>query len=199
MLLTNPYRNRAGSLSLTIVFMVGMLLLPAGCMQLNSKADHRQHPAIKPHSEILELSYAAADTLSGDLDKKLADRSGAILAASLVNIDNLEESCSLGRLISEQVASRMAYHGYRVLEMKVRQNSVYIKKGEGEFILSREIQQIGATHDGAYVLVGTYTVAKGSIYISLRIVDTEDNTIITGCDYELLRNYQTDSLLSQKR
>jgi hypothetical protein len=51
------------------------------------------------------------------------------IIATLVNIDQLEQSSTLGRLISEQVASRMSQLGYGVLELKVR-NGVYMKRNE---------------------------------------------------------------------
>lgn len=197
MLSTNPRGNFLKAIALAIIGSGGLLWTLSGCASLDTGSRHPQGLTIEPYSEILEASYAAADTLAADLALKRVSRSGAMLAASLVNIDNLDESCSLGRVISEQIASRIAFHGFRVLEMKLRQNSVYIKKGQGEFLLSREIQQISRDHDSAFVIVGTYTVAEGGIYVSIRVVDAVDNTIITSCDYQLMRTYQTDSLLSR--
>jgi len=194
---TKPHRNPVKRIARAIAIPAVLLLTLAGCSLLGSKDGPSAWFGIEPYGEILEASYAAADMLAEDLVGKRINRHGAIMSASLVNIDNLEESCSLGRVISEQVSSRIAYHGFRVLEMKLRQKSVYIKKGQGEFLLSREIQEISKSHNSAYVMVGTYAVAEGGIYVSLRIVNAVDNAIVTGCDYQLLRNYQTNSLLSR--
>ena len=60
-----------------------------------------------------------------------------------------------------------------------------IKKSAGEFILSRELKDLGATHDTHAVLVGTYAVTSDSLFVSSRIVRTENNIIIAGFDYQL--------------
>ncbi len=151
--------------------------------------------AAAPFHHVLSANYAAADALTAGFRKKSRESDGIVLAASFVNINHLKESSPLGRLISEQIASRMAQNGLRLLEMKLRQNSIYIREGKGEFLLSREIKEISKSHNSDFVLVGTYSLAEKSIYISARIVSTADNVIITACDYELARNYQTESLL----
>jgi TolB-like protein len=89
----------------------------------------------------------------------------------------------------------MAQNGFHVLEMKLRQHSIYVKEGEGEFLLSRQLQEISASHDSDLLIVGTYAVAEKGIYISARIVNAGDSTIVTGYDYQLERNFQTESLL----
>ncbi len=160
-----------------------------------SKKDTAAESATVPFHHVLTANYAAADTLTAGFRKKSKGSSGILLAASFVNINHLKESSPLGRLISEQIASRMAQNGLRLLEMKLRQNSIYIKEGKGEFLLSREIKEISKSHNSDFVLVGTYTLAEKSIFISARIVNTADNVIITACDYELARDYQVESLL----
>jgi TolB-like protein len=152
--------------------------------------------AEKPFYEILEASYAAADSLAKNLITKRLLMEAPILYASFVDINDLEKSSPLGRIVSEQVSSRIAQHGFRVLEMKLRQHSIYIQKNEGEFLLSREIREISDSVDSDFVIVGTYAVAERNIYVSVRVVDTTDNSIETGYDYQLQRNYETDSLLN---
>jgi TolB-like protein len=150
---------------------------------------------IEPYSNILESSYAAADMLDKALRQQEFNMGAPMLAASFVNIDNLNESCTLGRIITEQISSRLAQHGYKILEMKLRQESVFIKEGEGEFLLSRELKNISSEHKGYEVLVGSYAVAEDFIFISARIVRTKDNVVLAGHDYRLIRHYVTESLL----
>lgn len=150
---------------------------------------------LEPYSNILESSYAVADILAKGLYQRGVNVENPMLAASFVNIDNLKESCTFGRIVSEQISSRLAQHGYKILEMKLRQESVFIQEGEGEFLLSRELKNISSTHRSDEVLVGTYAVAEDSLFISARIVRTRDNTVLTGYDYQLLLNYVTESLL----
>ena len=119
----------------------------------------------------------------------------SILAASFVNIDDLTKSSTLGRIVSEQIASRLAQHGFKIIEVKLRQESVFIKEGKGEFLLSREVRSLGETRGAHAVLVGTYAVSKDFIFVSARVVRTEDNSVVMGYDYELPNDSTTKSML----
>ena len=112
------------------------------------------------------------------------DRDKPIIATSLVNVDNLEASSSLGRIITEQLASRLTLQGYRMIEMKLRK-AVFIKQGAGEFMLSREVRNISQNHDAQAVVVGSYAVGQERVYITVRIVRTPDSAIIASHDYTL--------------
>ena len=152
-------------------------------------------PDPQPYSNLLESSYVAADSLGRGLRFRGFSPDESIMAASFVNIDNLTESSTLGRIVSEQIASRLAQHGFMIVEVKLREESVFIKEGKGEFLLSREVLSLGETRGAHAVLVGTYAVSKDFIFISARVVRTEDNSVVTGYDYELLNDATTRSML----
>jgi len=152
-------------------------------------------PDPQPYSNLLESSYAAADSLGRGLRFRGLSLGESIMAASFVNIDDLTESSTLGRMVSEQIASRLAQHGFKVVEIKLRQESVFIEEGKGEFLLSREVLSLGETRGAQAVLVGTYAVSKDFIFISARVVRTGDNSLVTGYDYELPNDSTTRSML----
>jgi len=175
-------------LCLCLIF---ILIFSTGCIYKLKKVKANQ----EPYSQIIQTSYAATDVLAEIMKKREFDTKGSIIAASLVNINNLKESCSLGRIISEQMLGRLAQHGFNVLEMKLRQDSVFIKQNEGEFLLSRELQNISENHQAHGVLVGTYAISKYVVFISVRIVRTADNTVIASYDYQLPLDFVTKSLI----
>jgi len=152
-------------------------------------------PDPQPYSNLLESSYAAADSLGRGLRFPGVSLDEQILAASFVNIDDLAKSSTLGRIVSEQIASRLAQHGFKIIEVKLRQESVFIEKGKGEFLLSREVLNLGSTRGAHAVLVGTYAVSKQFIFVSARVVRTEDSSVVTGYDYELPNDATTKSML----
>ncbi|MCD6295250.1 MAG: hypothetical protein J7M20_10115 [Deltaproteobacteria bacterium] len=154
-------------------------------------------PDPHPYSNLLESSYTAADSLGKWLRFRGLPSDEPIMAASFVNIDDLTESSTLGRIVSEQIASRLAQHGFKIVEVKLREESVFIKEGKGEFLLSREVLSLGETRGAHAVLVGTYAVSKDFIFISARVVRTKDNSIVTGYDYELLNDATTRSMLKR--
>ena len=149
----------------------------------------------EPYTAVLESSYMAADRLASALFNRKFPPDTPIMAASFVNIDSLTTSSTFGRIVSEQVASRLAQHGLRIIEIKLRQESVFIKKGQGEFILSRELKDLGSSREIRAALVGTYAVSKHFIFVSARIVRTEDSSVLAGCDYEVPNDDITRSIL----
>ena len=188
---------------LTVFLSTLVLLVMPNCVQ-NQSTDSLTKgkgpfPLTTPqaYSSILESSYSAADNLSKGLRFRGFSPDMPVLAASFVNIDNLEQSSTLGRTISEQIASRLAQQGFKIIETKLRQGSIFIQKGKGEFLLSRDLLNLSINQGAQGVLVGTYAVSKHFIFISARIVRTEDSSVITGYDYELPQDKTTRSMLSE--
>ena len=152
---------------------------------------------------LVTKSYEAADSLliiSGKNKSNhqvVLDDDKPIVVASFVNIDNMLESSRLGRIIAEQVASRMSQQGYYVVELKLRKN-IFIKEQTGELLLSREVKEVSKTHGAQAVVIGTYAAGKEYVYISLRIVTPENNKIIASYDYRLPIGADTQELLELK-
>ena len=121
----------------------------------------------------------------------------SIIVASFVNIDNLEESSSFGRTVSRQLATQFSAHSYQVIELLLRKN-VYIESKNGEFLLSRELVNIGAEHNAQAVLVGTYAVGSKSVYVTARLVDAKSSIVIASYDFNVPLGPNTQTLISSK-
>ena len=130
---------------------------------------------------LVAVGYSIADKLAENVPQTIGS-SDPLIVASFVNVNNLEESSSFGRIISEQVVSRFVQRGQKVIELKMRQNSIFIREGQGEFMLSRDIREISKTHNAAAVVVGTYADGGDRLYVSARIVRPADNVIISAYD-----------------
>jgi len=134
-------------------------------------------------ADIVALSYKAADKLMSESSGKI-DMGKAIVAASFVNINNLNDSSSFGRIAAQQLSSRFTQKGYKVAEMLLR-NNIYIKERSGEFMLSRAIRNISAAHDAQAVIVGTYAVASANVYVTAKVVRASDSAVLSSHDYVL--------------
>ncbi len=134
-------------------------------------------------TNLIESSYKAADHLVSCLPP-LSYQNHTIVAASFVNINNLEESSSFGRTVSEYITSRLSQHGFKVTEIKLRK-SLFIQKKEGEFMLSREIKEINSEYHAEMVLSGTYSIADDVVYISARMLNPHDAAILATYEYKL--------------
>jgi TolB-like protein len=143
--------------------------------------------------DLVGSSHRAADSLVKKAGARL-DTRRSIAAASFVNIDDLSESSSFGRIVSQQLASRLSGHGFQIIEMLLRK-SVYIQQQAGEFLLSRELKNISQKHNVQAAIVGTYAVGKNSVYVTAKVVDSDSSIVIASHDYELALGPNTRSLL----
>jgi len=168
--------------------LLGASLLVMGCVSSGP-----EYVKSEEDGDIVQMSHAAADALIQLADQKLS-RDKAILAASFVNIDDLEQTTTFGRIVSQQLVTQFSKQGFEVIEMLLRKN-IYIKQKGGEFLLSRAVQEIGETHDANAVIVGTYAVGKRLVYITVKIIDSTNSTILASFDYKLPIGPDTRHLL----
>lgn len=132
---------------------------------------------------IIAASYRATDALIG-IGKPQLDPEKPIIVATIVDIDDLERSSTLGRHVSESVSARFTQQQYQMIEMKF-QNSVYMKRDEGELMLTRQVRDIANAHRAQAVVVGTYSRANTSVLVNLKVVRPESNIVIAAYDYTL--------------
>lgn len=145
-------------------------------------------------SEFVAANYRAADSLVAQVNARA--KKGPIIVATVVNIDSLEQSSTLGRLISEQVSARFTQAGFTMIEMKFR-NSVYMKRSEGELLLTREINDVARSHNAQAVVVGTYGTSAESVFVNMKIVDPATNQVIAVNDHVLPLNRDVRSMMLQ--
>lgn len=144
-------------------------------------------------TDIMKRNYQAVDSLLKKLRGKLA-KSAPILVASFVNLDNLSESSTFGRVVSEQMASRFKQKDYTTIEMKLR-TALFMKQGSGEFMLSRELAQIGTKHRAQAVVVGTYATGRDRVYLTARVINVADSKILSSYDYEIRMTHDVFKML----
>ncbi|MFC7409629.1 MULTISPECIES: FlgO family outer membrane protein [Hydrogenophaga] len=128
---------------------------------------------------LIQLNYQAADAL---LQGTRLDPRQPVLMATLVDLDDLERSSRWGRLASEHLAARLANRGVLVKELKLRQH-IFMAQDSGALLLSREVKDLSLEHDAQAVVVGTYTVGGDTVYVSLKLIRPEGNTVMSAHDY----------------
>jgi TolB-like protein len=150
-------------------------------------------------ANLVPASYNAADALLKNAKEIELHPNNPILVASLVDIDNVQISSTLGRMIAEQIGSRLAQRGYKIVEVKLRSSSIFVKgtesPNEGEFLLSRELQDISLQHDAQAVIVGTYAKGPEIVFVTVKLVRTRDSTILGSYDYSLPVGKNTKKML----
>lgn len=152
--------------------------LAASALSLAGCATHNDRIAVR--TDLIEANYQAVDALLAGVRLSAGE---PLLVATLVNLDVLNESSRLGRLFSEQLASRLTAHGHAVHELKLREN-LFIQS-EGAMLLSREVRELTQSHRAQAVLVGTYASSRNMLYISLKIVVPTGNVVVASHDYAM--------------
>ncbi len=159
--------------------LAGMLLI--GCQTLDNRYYAINH------------NHVAAQKLVDHVRGRL-DTGRPLIAASFVNINDLSESSSLGRSISQQFATIFTNNGYRVIELLLRKD-IYIKQDSGEFLLSRELKNISHHHQAQAVIVGTYAVGETRVYVTAKVVNADTGIVLSAHDYSLPIDKDTKALL----
>ncbi len=142
-------------------------------------------------ADLIKLNYRATDAL---LQGVALDPAQPVLVATLVDQEDLSESSRLGRLVSEHIGSRLSNKGVRVVELKLREQ-LFMKGGTGALLLSREVRDVSQAHSAQAVVVGTYTSSGQTLYLSLKLVKPEGNTVVSAHDYAMPLNANIKGLL----
>jgi TolB-like protein len=173
--------------------LLALPLLLAACSSTPTK-DEGNYATISSN-QFIEANYKAADSLMHQISGKLQSDK-PIIMATIVNIDALEQTSTLGRLVSEQVSTRLAQGGLNMLEMKLR-NSVYLKRNTGELMLTREIGEVAQAHNAQAIVVGSYAETSDMVFINLKVIQPNTNTVLAGQDYVLAKEAIVRSMLQR--
>lgn len=169
------------AISLTLVCLG---LFVSGCAHNRGKASQSSvYLQDSAGANLLENNYAAADQLAARALAILGPEA-PVMVASFVNIDDLTQSTTFGRLTAEQIASRLAQRGLHVIDLKKR-NNVFIKEKSGEFLLSRDVSLVAQQHNVRAVAVGVYTETDAFIYVTARILDAGSGSILASVDFQI--------------
>lgn len=152
---------------------------------------------IIPDTNLIASSYTAADRLlQGTTNFVESFQDKRFLVATIADLDDLEDSTTLGRLIGEQLAARFAQRGYLVLEPKLQPELTFFTR-TGEFVLSREAREFLLTKQVDAVVAGTYAVGKDTVYITLALLNCKNNQVIASYAYTLPIGPNTYALLQK--
>ena len=183
-------RTFPGFLKLSVVFL--SLWLCAGCTLFRPCAT--ETCCGDEGDCLMTASYQAVDQLLAAIPAgRRLPMDRPVIVATIVNIDTLTGS-RLGRTLSEHLGTRLTRSGYRVVELKLR-DTIFVKQTEGELMLSREIREIGKSHEAQAVMVGTYSESRGRVYVTIKLVGAADGIVISAQDYLLPIDANVRSML----
>lgn len=152
--------------------------------------------------KLLEANYQAVEKLVASIaPSRSLSKQKPVIVATVVNVDDLSGS-RFGMVLAEQIGTRMTALGYPMIELKLR-DKLFVKQGEGELMLSREVKDLSRSQMAQAVVVGTYAESIGGVYpggggcvyVTLKIVSVVDNVVLAAHDYVLPLDGNVRSLL----
>lgn len=158
--------------------------------------DCRVDPAkTRADVDLIAADYAATDQLLRGAIPAVSPRS-RLVVATIADINALEDSTTLGRLITEHVSARLVQQGFTVLDPKL-QNSLLMIPNVGEFALSRELREYGQSQAVDRLVAGTYTIGKDTVYVSLKLLNFSTGQVTAAHNYSLPIGANVESLTTK--
>jgi len=104
-------------------------------------------------------------------------RSNTYLVTSFTNLDKLDDTTALGRLIAENLMHGLQVHKWQILEVRLTKG-VHVNSA-GEFSLSRDVNKLKDEYKISGVVTGTYSLAEGNLTINARVIDINTGIVVS--------------------
>lgn len=132
-----------------------------------------------PIGNLNSLIIFLADQIGRNVD--IAYFKKPIIISTFVNLDNLKEASSFGRLVAENLIHELQVRKWRVLDIRLVKEIII--NGSGEFSLSRDIQKIRDTYEVGGIVTGTYTFTNDAIVINARVIDIDTGLVVSSAQF----------------
>ncbi len=119
---------------------------------------------------------------------------GPIGVTTLVNLDDLYNTSSFGRMYAEQMMSELAMRGFDVVELR-HADALQFLADSGEFALSRDIGSVRRARDLSGVVVGTYVASPERVYVNVRMIDPSTSMIVSSASAEMSKTKEIARML----
>ena len=108
-----------------------------------------------------------------------------VVLASVVDINNLDDTTQFGRTITEEVAKEFIDHGYEIIDVRASLRGVVVKKRKGEFYITRDVENLAKTIKANAIFYGTYSVGKDYVYVNLKLINPRTHVVLNSVDYRI--------------
>ena len=141
-----------------------------------------------------ELTYAAIDKMTF-CSKDIVSEQVPITVSSITDSRHLDQSSTFGNMVADFARARLAENHMAVSEPRLR-SDLLMQADQGEMFLSRDPSKLTVPHPPyAAVLTGTYGVGASHVFVSLKLIRTDNTQLLSAADFVLPRQGDVDSLL----
>ncbi|MFU8819712.1 MAG: FlgO family outer membrane protein, partial [Desulfurivibrio sp.] len=137
---------------------------------------------------VLEVLGGGRDDLRGQY---------TLAVTTPVSLRNLYATSSFGRLLGERLLGELQRAGVDVVDVR-KTPSLLISQRQGEYGLSRDMDELPFVLEAQAVLVGTYMVTAERVMVELRILRNRDGRIITSARRDFDMDREIAALLADE-
>lgn len=153
-------------------------LLATGCA--SSLSEPEVFVVAPRHATLLEKNSVAASALAKFLHSEGLSKK-PLLVSTLARVNDVESSSTFGRALTEHLSSRLATLGISVIEPRVRKTLAI--NGGGEFVLSRDAEDLQSKTAAKVILAGTYSHGRELVTVHLKLIDASTQVVLMGHSY----------------
>ncbi|MDH5298948.1 MAG: FlgO family outer membrane protein, partial [Desulfobulbaceae bacterium] len=149
-------------------------------------------PALAMQARVSDL----VGQLLANAEEEVADNC-VVTVSSFVNANQLYATSALGRFLSEQMITELQKAGVEVVEVR-KTPSIMISDPDGVYGLSSDMDQLSFVHNAQTMVVGTYSVAGGQIFINARLLRNRDNVVLSSASLAFAMDDITHAMLADE-
>ncbi len=192
-----PYLTTLRTRAAYFSYLVVVALSIASCADFNGT---RFEKMLGGKTDLVLFSYRIAEDLVGKALPPLVPMHPdmPVIVTTFVSNNDLEKTSSFGRLLQENIGSRLVQMGYTVKEIKLASH-LFIEPRSGETILSRKTDDLNPELNAQAVVVGTFTRTNRVLYLSTRLVNPGNNNIVSSSDYKIVMDDDMLAMFGLKR
>lgn len=127
---------------------------------------------------VTEAAQAAAQEMDRQVVSAFSRTAYDVIVTTPVNLNNLEKSCPLARLMAEELAASLVRLGYGVQEAR-KARAILMDPAMGETLLTRDASKLGTAKPITHiVLTGTYLVTPFEVRFNVRLVNSSSTDVL---------------------
>nr|WP_294546157.1 FlgO family outer membrane protein [uncultured Rhodopila sp.] len=144
-----------------------------------------------------ELTYAAVDKMTF-CAKDIVSEKVPITVSSITDAQHVDKTSPFGNMLADFARARLAENHMAVSEPRLR-SDLLMQADQGEMFLSRDPSKLTMPHPPyAAVLTGTYGVGSENVFVSLKLIRTDNAQVLSAADFVVPRGGDVGSLLGSR-
>ncbi len=168
-----------------VPLLFGALFALGGCTQTAAQpSDSGSTPVTAVNTATIERTgaarfNAAMSSLADQIERNIQHKNllPAVLASTFVNLDDLDDTSPLGRLITENLIHELQVRHWNVYD--IRLSKAVAVNPAGEFVLTRDPKLLEYQYLVAGVLAGTYSVTDDEVFVNARVIDVNTGVVVS--------------------